>query len=621
MVTSSPQASADAAKTLGQDDKEITGLELMQKIGSHIWPESTALKARVVAAMGLLVGGKVVSVQIPMYFKHLIDTLNETAGVEVAAVGIPVAVLVGYGMARALSSFCHELRGAVFAPVAQHGIRKIACDTFRHLLNMDMFFHSNRDTGSIARSIDRGVRSINFALNALAFNVAPTILEIGLVCAILGSKFGLEFAGVTLATLTTYVVFTIAVTAWRTKFRKSMNAIENQSSSRMFNSLINFETVAYFGNHSFEVERYDKLLAKSQEQNLKIQSSLSALNFGQSLIFSAGLTAIMYLAAQGVVQGSMTVGDIVLVNGLLFQLSIPLNFVGSVYRELRQAMIDMSTMMQLQTLVPVIRDSPDAVPLDEGGSGNVRFTDVRFAFEDAKPEDGNVVDGISFDIPAGHSLAVVGTSGAGKSTLLKLLFRFYDTKTGSVTIDGQDLRDVTMQSLRQRIGLVPQDTTLFNDTIFNNIAYGKPEAAREEVIAAARMAELHESIEHMPDGYDTVVGERGSKLSGGEKQRVAIARMILRDPQIVLCDEATSSLDSTTENQILENLKKVTAGKTTIYIAHRLSTVKDCDSIIVMHRGKIVERGPHTDLLAARGKYYELWRQQSQSKETMASEL
>ena len=576
---------------------------VLRSLASYLWPADPSLRMRTVGAVVLLLGAKVLGVYVPFFFKYAVDSLNTVVETgEQALVTLPLAVLLGYGIARATSSLLNELRGLLFARVVQMGLSDMASKTFAHLHSLDLSFHMNRNTGALNRAIDRGTRSINFVLSALAFNVVPTIAEIVLVCGILGYQFGLPFAGVAIGTLSVYVAFTVGVTQWRTRFRKDMNAYENKASAIAFDSLINYETVKYFNNEQLEISRYNGMLDKYAQMAVKTQSSLSLLNFGQNAIFSAGLTIIMVLAANGILHHTMTVGDLVMVNGLLFQLSIPLNFVGTVYREVRQSLIDMETMMSLQSVTSSVVDAADAKPLQLRG-GEIRFEGVDFSFKDRK-----ILSDATFTIPAGKTVAIVGASGSGKSTLLRLLYRFYDPDKGRILIDGQPLPSVSVDSVRRAIGVVPQDTVLFNDTIFYNISYGRPTATRDEVIEAAKLARIHDTIMRMPDGYESVVGERGLKLSGGEKQRVSIARMILKRPAIVLNDEATSALDSTTEAELLANMKEVSEGRTTVFVAHRLATITDSDWILVLEGGRVVEEGTHAGLLEEEGsRYSALW--------------
>lgn len=574
-------------------------------MAAHVWPQGhTDLKVRVVAALGLLVTSKLVNIQVPFLFKGIVDDLN-TADVATVALAVPMGMLISYGVARSTAAGAQELRNAIFATVAQKAIRQVARDVFVHLHNLDLTFHLNRQTGALSRVIDRGGRSIDFVLRAMVFNVVPTIFEIVLVASILGNKFGTPYALVTVGTLAAYTTFTIGITSWRTKFRKDMNRLENEASSQAVDSLINYETVKYFNNEEFEANRYDVSLGGYQQAALKTQTSLSMLNFGQNVIFSAGLSAAMILGAQGVRSGTMSVGDLILVNGLLFQLSVPLNFVGSVYREVRQALVDMEAMFALRGHESKVADEPSAAEFIPRG-GEIVFDNVDFSYT----PDLRLLRKMSLTVPAGHKIAVVGPSGCGKSTIVRLLYRFFDTESGTVSIDGQDVRKVTLSSLRKAIGVVPQDTVLFHDTIFHNIQYGNLEASEEEVYEAARLAQVHDAIMRMPRGYDTIVGERGLKLSGGEKQRVAIARAILKDAPILLCDEATSALDTTTESEIMASLHRLAENRTTILIAHRLSTVQDADQILVMGGGSVVESGTHDELLAMNGRYAAMWNQQ-----------
>lgn len=618
-AASAPTPAPSAAVTARKEEKKAkdklasvyesgapTNTQIMKALLQHMWPEGRAdLKVRVAVAMSLLVGSKLINIQVPFFFKSIVDDLNADA-VVLAAAGVPMSMLIGYGVARSTSAGFQELRNAIFATVAQGAIRSVARNVFEHLHNLDLTFHLNRQTGALSRIIDRGGRSIDFVLRAMVFNVVPTLFEIGLVAGILGTKFGASYAAITIGTLTAYSVFTIGITQWRTKFRKDMNRLDNEASSKAVDSLINYETVKYFNNEAFEADRYDESLAGYQQAALKTQTSLSLLNFGQNAIFSLGLTAAMVMTANGIVSGDMTVGDMILVNGLLFQLSVPLNFVGSVYREVRQALIDMEAMFALRAQDTQIDNAEDAVEFTPRG-GEIVLEGVDFSYSPELP----LLQGLDVSIKAGHTVAVVGSSGCGKSTILRMLYRFYDVQGGAVRVDGQDVRDVTLQSLRANIGVVPQDTVLFHDTIFHNIHYGNLQATEEEVYAAAKLARIHDAVERMPKGYNTVVGERGLKLSGGEKQRVAIARAILKDAPILLCDEATSALDTTTEQEIMASLREIGRDRTTILIAHRLSTVQDSDEILVMDAGRVVERGTHDDLLRAQGRYAEMWATQA----------
>eukprot|EP01116_Phalansterium_solitarium_P023213 TRINITY_DN8019_c0_g1_i1.p1 TRINITY_DN8019_c0_g1~~TRINITY_DN8019_c0_g1_i1.p1 ORF type:complete len:681 (-),score=229.33 TRINITY_DN8019_c0_g1_i1:78-2120(-) len=594
---------------LDPDTPRVSSYDMTKILLKHLWPkEALETKTRIVVALSLLLSSKLLNVQVPIFFKHVVDSLNVQPDSPLLVV--PISVLLGYGLARTGALLANELRNTVWAKVAQKAIRTVATNTFRHLLALDLQFHLTRQTGGLSRAIERGSKGINWVLTSTVFHVVPTLLEIGLVCAILQAKFGWTYSAVTVGTLVAYTAFTFGITAWRTKFRVMMNQTENEAASRLTDSLINYETVKYFNNESLETERYNKVLENHDYAAIKSQNSLALLNFGQAAIFSAAITGAMVLAARGVVAGTMTIGDLVLINGLLFQLSLPLNFLGSVYRELRQAFIDMDVMFSLLGIVPKIRDKANAVPL-KVTKGEIELENVSFGYENGK----QILRSLSLVIPGGCKVALVGTSGTGKSTILRLLYRFYDPHTGAVRIDGQDVRDVTLESLRHAIGVIPQDTVLFNDTIYYNIAYGNPAATPDEVHEAARKAHIHDAIVAMPDGYNTLVGERGLKLSGGEKQRVAIARAIRKNPQILFCDEATSSVDTHTESIIQESLRTLFAGRTTVYIAHRLSTIVDADKIVVLGPQGVLESGTHQELMRQNGVYRSMWLKQQDAPE------
>jgi len=569
-------------------------------------PYLLEFKGRVVLALALLVLAKLANVAVPLVLKEIVDTMDKPKAMLV----VPVFLVVGYGLLRLFSTLFGELRDAVFAKVTQRAVRRIALKVFTHLHGMSLRFHLERQTGGVSRDIERGTKGISFLLNFMLFNILPTMLEIGLVTAILFSKFSPWFAVITLATLVVYIIFTLFFTEVRMVFRRTMNDMDSKANTRAIDSLLNYETVKYFSNEDYEVRRYDEHMSKWEVAAVRNISSLAVLNAGQSIIIAAGVTALMLLAADGVVNGSMTLGDLVLVNVFLLQLYMPLHFLGFVYREIKNALADMEKMFRLLNEDREIEDAPDAVPLKLGNAA-VRFDHVDFFYD----PDRKILFDVSFDIPPGHTVAVVGASGAGKSTLSRLLFRFYDVNAGRILIDGQDIRKVTQISLRAAIGIVPQDTVLFNDNIYYNIAYGRPEATREEVFLAAQSAHIHDFIESLPQGYDTMVGERGLKLSGGEKQRVAIARAILKNPAILIFDEATSALDSKSEKAIQAELHNVARDRTTLVIAHRLSTIVDAHEILVMDKGRIVERGAHRDLLARQGVYAQMWELQQQKEE------
>jgi ATP-binding cassette subfamily B protein len=574
----------------------------------HLWPAGHwDLRARVLLAIGCLVIAKIANIYVPILFKHMVDDLTLKPGTAALLI-VPVGLLLAYGIARVLSQAFAELRDGIFAKVAQRAIREVALDTFRHLHALSLKFHLDRQTGGLSRAIERGAKGIEFLLFFILFNVLPTLLEIALVCIILWKLYDWRFAAITATTIGLYIWYTLMVTEWRIKFRRVMNESDQAANTKAVDSLLNYETVKYFNNEAHESRRYDVALKIYEEAAVKSRTSLATLNVGQAFIIAAGVTLMMALAASGVVDKQLTVGDFVLVNAYLIQLYLPLNFLGTVYREIRQSLIDMEAMFALLLVDVDIADKPGAPPL-EIAAGSVAFENVYFGYDPRRP----ILKGVSFKVEPGRTLAIVGPSGAGKSTISRLLFRFYDVQEGRVTIDGQDLRDVQQQSVRAAIGIVPQDTVLFNDTVEYNIAYGRPGASRAEIEEAARLAQIHAFVAKLPDGYETKVGERGLKLSGGEKQRVAIARTILKAPPILLFDEATSALDSQTERDIQANLRDMARNHTTLVIAHRLSTVIDADEIIVLEDGRVAERGRHPELLAANGKYAAMWRRQQEA--------
>ena len=574
------------------------------KVIAGLWPYLAEFRGRVVLALAFLLISKLATVATPVALKYIVDYLDENQGGEVL-LWIPVILVVAYGLLRFGSTLFSELRDAAFARVAERAMRRVSLRVFEHLHNRELAFHLDRKTGGLARDIERGTNGISFLLRFTLFNIVPTLLEILLVAGILFVVFNVGYVLAILVAVVVYVVFSIKVTEWRTKYVREANARDNQSNSRAVDSLLNYETVKYFNNERFEAELYDKDLDDWEQARLKNRLSLAALNSGQALIIGVAMIVIMAMAVQEVASGEITLGDFTMINAYLLQLFIPLNALGFVYREIRQALVNVERLFGLLGDEPVIEDAPNAKALVVD-KGEVRFDQVHFGYRPNR----QILRNVSFSIPAGHTVAVVGASGAGKSTLARLLFRFYDVNRGSITIDGQDIREVTQDSLRSAIGVVPQDTVLFNDTLFRNLAYGRPDASEEEVYRAARMAHLEQFIHSLPDGYNTQVGERGLKLSGGEKQRVAIARVLLKNPPLLILDEATSSLDSLSEQAILGALKEVSRQRTSLVIAHRLSTTRDADTILVMDGGCIVESGNHVELLGQKGHYARLWEQQ-----------
>ncbi|RXZ42107.1 ABCB family ABC transporter ATP-binding protein/permease [Crenobacter cavernae] len=585
----------------GPAPKDRNDIQTLKTLFPYIW----TFKGRVFLALACLIVAKVANVTVPLYLKDIVDALSMTA----TPLALPVAALAGYGVARLASSLFGELRDAVFARVTQGAIHQVARSVFDHLFRLSLRFHLDRQTGGMSRDIERGTKGIGFLLNFMVFNILPTLVEIGLVAGILLSRYSGWFAAVTLGTIAIYIIFTLAVTEWRMVFRRSMNELDSKANSKAIDALLNYETVKYFGNEGYEVDRYDRNLASWEESAIKNQVSLSMLNAGQGLIIASGVTLLMVLAAQGVTSGEMTVGDVVLVSAYLTQLYAPLNFLGFVYREIKHSLADMERMFRLLDAGAEVGDASGAKPLATRAA-SVEFRSVDFGY-DAKRQ---ILFDMNFTIPAGQTLAVVGSSGAGKSTLSRLMFRFYDVGGGAIRVNGTDIRELTQDSLRSHIGIVPQDTVLFNDSIYYNIAYGRPDATRDEVIDAARSAHIHDFVMGLPDGYDTQVGERGLKLSGGEKQRVAIARTILKNPPILIFDEATSALDSRTEKAIQAELAHISANRTTLIIAHRLSTIVDADRILVMDGGRVIESGSHRELVDQKGRYAEMWRLQQESE-------
>lgn len=606
-TTSSPSESKDDSATALFGRKITTSeISMIKSLLSTIWPkDKPAFKIRVLIAFSLLIGAKLLNVQVPFFFKSIIDGMN----VDFTAIG-PAGIAIGsmifaYGAARFGAVLFGELRNAVFASVSQSAIKRVAYNTFVRLLNMDLNFHLSSQTGGLTRAIERGTKGISYVLSAMVFHIIPITFEITMVCGILSYNYGVSFAAMAFFTMLTYSIFTIKTTSWRTRFRRQANNADNQAASVALDSLINYEAVKYFNNEMFQATKYESALTKYQNASIKVATSLAFLNAGQNLIFSTALTAMMYMGCQGVMDGSLSVGDLVLINQLVFQLSVPLNFLGSVYRELKQSLLDMENLFQLQNVDIAIKDNPNAKPL-KVTNGEIRFENVTFGYHPDRP----ILRNATFTIPAGQKVAIVGPSGSGKSTILRLVFRFYDVTSGRILIDGQDVRDVTLESLRKNIGIVPQETPLFNESILENVRYGRLDADDEEVSRMIRMVQLDKLIKDLPDGVNTIVGERGMMISGGEKQRLAMARLLLKNAPITFFDEATSALDTHTEQALLKTIRSIFKRNenTNVAIAHRLRTIADADKIIVLNKGSVQEEGSHGELLSNEHSLYaQLW--------------
>ncbi len=593
-------------------DRPATGWQTISRVIPYLWPDGQAwVKRRVVLSLSMLVMAKIISVSTPALYKQAVDALaGDTPDTGTLLALSAVGLTIAYGMARLLTVGFQELRDAVFVRVGQRALRQLALETFGHIHRLSLRYHITRKTGGLSRIIERGVKGVDFLLRFMLLSIGPLILELSMVAVIFALVFGWAYAAVVIVVITIYIVFTLKVTEWRVKIRREMNEQDTDANQKAIDSLLNYETVKYFNAEELEASRYDRAMQRYEAAAVKTGLSLSFLNVGQSALITTGLVIVMVMAAKGVQAGTLTVGDFVMVNAYMIQITMPLNFLGTVYREIRQALVDMGEMFGLLNQPAEVLDKPNAPALRVAG-GEVVFDDVRFDYDPARA----ILKGISFTVAPGQRVALVGPSGSGKSTIARLLFRFYDVTGGSIRIDGQDLRDVTQSSIHASIGVVPQDTVLFNDTVLYNIAYGRPDASRAEIEEAARAARIHDFIISLPDGYDTTVGERGLKLSGGEKQRVGIARTLLKNPPILILDEATSALDTQTERDIQDSLRKMGEGRSVITIAHRLSTIADADVIIVLEAGEIVERGTHEVLLGQGGRYAAMWARQSSEEE------